>query len=676
MIKNLLIVESPNKIKKIQSFLNTDEWNVTASVGHVRDLRTYGTPLRLGIDLTTFEPLYINLTDKKDVLKKLFSAAKKSKTIYLATDPDREGEAIAWHLEEILKEQNPKAKFQRIVFNEITKPAIIDAIKHPTTLNMDLINSQEARRMLDRMIGFRLSFLTQKKLSARSAGRVKSSTLKIIIDREEEIKKFIETNWWTIDASFTKELIFRNVDAKKFSEIKYQVLADAEEIIKQLSGELTFVKRLTKTTTIQPPLPLEMATYLIGMFSNYKMSNISATISAQSLYEQGLISYPRTDSTRISSQQFLLETKQFINHNFNLELFDVDNKQKDKKANIQDAHEAIRPTDINLTPQALTSKLKPNERKAYEFIWKTTIKSFLPPSKSVTVTDIYRDLKHFFSTKNAFISFPGFQIVDGIQPSFEQEIKKQYLFSKNLFKPIAHKTIPPAHYNQATLIKKMKDVGIGRPSTYSSTTTGLIKFGYLDSEKGNLIPTLLAVEVHNLLSQNFGDIIDEKYTAKMETGLDNIADGTENRSQFLSTFWVPFSKRVIDADQSIPQKPVEYVGRTCPSCNEGELIYKRGIYGRFIGCQNYPKCKYIEKLTIKKPAIIVENEKCPICGKQLVVRTSKFKNKFIGCLGYPDCNYIMETKRAVPILLNMELIDIEESEKMLKKAQAVANKKT
>lgn len=681
--KNVVIVESPNKIAKIQSFLkdtDRDTWKVISSVGHIKDLATWGTPLRLGIDLDTMEPKYIELKEKKEVIEEIANETSDANNIFLATDPDREGEAIAFHILNVIK--NKDAKIYRITFNEITKESVLDSIQNGKgSLNEDLVSSQESRRILDRMIGFRLSFLTNKKISARSAGRVKSAVLKLIIDRENQIEKFKPDFWWTIEAQLNKKKSDEklvNVTKDKFTKIKYEKENEAKTIFKKLTGDLEFVQRKKSSKKVSPPLPLEMSSYLVAMYSNHNTPNMSANIAAQSLYEKGLISYPRTDSKRISSKDFIDATTKYINENFGKDTFKgipiVKNSSKS-----QDAHEAIRPVDITKTPSSLKG-LKLNEKRAYQIIWSTTVKSFMVEGKNIIFNDIYKDNDVYFTYKTSFPEIPGFRVVDGVEPYKDDgEKPKSLKIDKEKLELKENKTKPPARFNSASVVKTMKEVGIGRPSTYSGVVSGLIGYGYLENNGGQFIPTEMAREVNDLLQGNFKDIINEKYTAKMESSLDEISLGNIDGKKYLSDFWKDFSVRVEEADKKIKKKPPVFVGRDCPKCDEGKLIIKRGRFGQFISCDKFPDCSHTEPL-VPKPEPLDTKIICPKCNKNnLVVREStKRKNKFIGCSGFPKCDLILPGDESAEVLFNLKQITEEEKNKRIenwKKRQELNNKK-
>ncbi len=657
MSKNLIIVESPNKVKKIQSFLSSD-YNVIASVGHIRDLKKYGTRYRLGIDLDEMDPLYLDITDKKKVIKEINKEAKKAENIFLATDPDREGEAIAWHINEVIDNKDNK-NIYRITFNEITKQAVESSINNPNKINMDLVKSQETRRMLDRIIGFRLSYITNKKIKAPSAGRVKSSALKLIIDREEEIKKFVPVFWWTIEGEISKKIKLINT-TKDFKNIEYPSKEEADEVLKNIKGDFNFIERKTKKVSINTPEPLEMATLLMGLFNEHGMSNEQVTFISQSLYEKGLITYPRTDSKRISSLEFIEELNTFVKDNYGEEnlVKEKQIKKSSKKSNVnsQDAHEAIRPTDVKLVPdfdakkiEDLLKELNSNERKVYSYIWRTTVKSFMVKGENISVNDLYENNTLYFKIQHSYVSNPGFRLVDGVKEEKEPKIEKQIKLDLKNVLVVEHSTKPPARYNQSSIIKKLKDEGIGRPSTYSATTSGLIKHNYLLREKGVLIPTDLAFEVNNLLLSKFSDIINEKYTASMEDSLDYIANGDVNNKEYLKDFWREFEPRIEDADKTIEVKLPEFVGRKCP-LDGGDLVYKRSRYGKFIGCINYPDCKYNESLEEKFEPIKLNDIKCPNCGSVMEIKKSRYNTYFIGCSNFPKCKTIMPKKEAEPII--------------------------
>ncbi len=677
MAKNVLIVESPNKVAKLQSFLG-DDWAVTASVGHIRDLATWGTPLRLGLDLDTMEPEYIDMKDKKEVIDELKELTNKATNVYLATDPDREGEAIAYHIDSII--ENKKAKIHRVTFNEISKESVLEAIANPRTLDEDLISSQESRRILDRIIGFRLSYLTNKKISARSAGRVKSAVLKLIIDRENEIEKFVPEYWWTINGELSKEESIINVTADKYTEIKYDKEADAKKVLKGLTGDFEFVERKESKRTVKPPQPLEMATYLMAMYGAHSTPNASATMASQSLYEKGLITYPRTDSKRISSKEFIKAAEQYINGNYGKEYYKGVPEVTGKKGD-QDAHEAIRPVDITKTPSSIKG-LKVNEKRAYTLIWMTTIKAFMVEAKNKVVKDIYKDGKAFFAYKRSYPLEEGFRVADGVKPAKTVDAEQKIKIDIKKVTSEEHSTKPPGRYNPSSLIKLMKEVGIGRPSTYSGVTGGLVGYGYLENNGGALKPTPMAQEVNDLLQGHFADIVNEEYTAGMENDLDKIAKGTKKSRAYLKKFWKEFGPRVDKANEEIPKKPPIYTGKACPEevCpgeTRGMLVVKRGPFGEFVACDQFPKCKHTEPLK-PKPAPRDSGEKCPECGKALVVRESgRTKTKFIACSGFPRCTYIFPEEQTIEVLLNIGEITTEQKlERVTKLEKRVEREKT
>ncbi len=677
MAKNLLIVESPNKVNKLQKFLG-DDWVVTASVGHIRDLATWGTPLRLGLDLDTMEPEYIDMKDKLDVINNLKELSMQVKNIYLATDPDREGEAIAYHIQNVI--EGTKAKIFRVTFNEITKDSVLEAVANPRDLDEDLINSQETRRILDRIIGFRLSYLTNKKISARSAGRVKSAVLKLIIDRENEIEKFVPEYWWTIEGSLGKEESIINVSEEKYSEIKYAKEEDAKKLLKQIKGEFKFVERKEAKRTVKPPQPLEMATYLMAMYGAHSTPNASATIAAQSLYEKGYITYPRTDSKRISSKEFIKASEDYVKNNYGNEYWKGVQEIKGKKGD-QDAHEAIRPVDINVTPSSLKG-LKVNEKRAYTLIWTTTVKSFMIEAKNKVVKDIYKDGKALFALKRSYPLEDGFRVADGIKPAKETKAEETLKINLKDVNVIEHSTKPPGRYNPSSLIKLMKDVGIGRPSTYSGVTSGLVGYGYLTNNGGALKPTTMAQEVNDLLQGHFGDIVNEEYTAGMEKTLDKIAQGGQDSRKYLKKFWKEFGPRVDKANEEIPKKPPIYTGKNCheegcPGEGKGKLVVKRGPFGEFIACDQFPKCKHTEALD-PKPAPRETGEKCPECGKTLVVReANRTKTKFIACSGFPRCTFIYPEEKTIEVLLDLgEITKEQKLERVTKLEKRIEKEKT
>lgn len=660
-MNSLIIVESPNKIKKIQEFLNSFEskknsFKVIASFGHIRDLKKYGTQLRLGIDLETMNPQYVVLKDKKTVVDAINKEASKAKNIFLATDPDREGEAIAWHISEIIKDKQDK-NIYRIIFNEITKQAIIEAINFPKKIDENLVQSQESRRMLDRIIGFRLSYLAQKKLSSKSAGRVKSCALKLIIDRENEINAFIPEYWWTIVGEINEHLFLKNVN-DSYKKIEYSSEEEANEVLKKLTNNFIFKKRLEKKVIVKKPKPLEMATFLIGAYNQYGLSNQQAIIAAQSLYEKGLITYPRTDSTRISSKDFISEISNYIEKEYGKKYYSLYEQSTGNK--IQDAHEALRPTSI-LDKVENISDLTDIEKKVYEFIWKTTLKAFLIDGVNLVIYDIYDNNSYSFLLKQSVIFEPGYRIIDGEKKSkFSSEAIQEIVLNNDKIYVKKNSTHPKPRYNQASIIKKLKNVGVGRPSTYGTIVSGLLKYDYIEKSNSHLLPTKDGIEVNNLLTEFFGDIINETYTSQVEEYLDQISLGELDGKKFLLEFWKEFEPRINVVDESVERKTPEFVNKKCPNC-DGELIYKKSRFGKFIGCINYPDCKYIEKINGNTFTPIKINQKCSKCNKgELIIRKSKFNTYFIACENYPKCKYIMEKQIAAPIIKeNLNNYDID-----------------
>lgn len=636
----LIIVESPNKVAKIQSFLNEKEWKVIATVGHLRENVTYGKHY-LGIDLETMNPQYKNGKGKSIVIDQINKEASKAKEIYLATDPDREGEAISWHVTQIIDNDSPI--FHRVAFNEITKEAVIDALENPRELDMNLVHSQEARSALDQMMGFKLSALARKKVQGRSAGRVKSAVMKIIMEREEQIRKFTPEHWFTVEGIINENVTLQNVDSN-YKVIEYKEKEEAEKIVSETINDFVFKDRKTKTMSMKKIMPLEMSSALSGLYSMHGYSNSRSTQILQSLYMKGVITYPRTDSKRISSVGFIKSAKTYIMKTFGDETYK--GLSFIKKTKSQDAHEAIRPTDINKISNNI--KLTPQEQKAYDFIWKTTLKSLMIPGKTLSVKEIFENSNNFFMVQRSLILEPGYRMVDGIVADQEaiSETFKSPFTQKNLdIDVIAKSTKPPARYNQSSIIKTMKELGIGRPSTYSSTTKGLLSHGYLEQESGALIPTETGEDVNNMLIQNFKDMIDAEYTAYMENQLDSISDNEIEWKKFLFDFWGEFQPRVENADNSIVKKELKTVGK-CPDCGS-DLLLRRSRYGSmFAGCSNFPICKHIqnwdeESQQTKEIELPKYTDKfCPNCKSSLIIKIRKRDGaKFLACPRFPKCKH-------------------------------------
>ena len=637
MAKNLVIVESPSKSKTIEKYLGND-YKVVASQGHIRDLATTGK-LGLGVDIENgFTPNYVPLTGKKKIITALKKDVKDSDHVILATDPDREGEAISWHLKEALGIDDKD--YDRVLFHEITKDKVLDAIKHPTKIDQNLVRSQETRRILDRIIGFRLSKLLQSKIKAKSAGRVQSVALKLIVDREREIEAFNPEEYWTITAFF-KEFEAGLVKYQE-QDIKLTTKEEADAVLAALGETFTVTsleqkvrQRKSKAPFITSTLQQEAATKL-GFTARKTMS------LAQKLYEgmdigsetTGLITYMRTDSIRLSDE-FVGAAYHYIETTYGKEYVGY-TKQAKKKDNVQDAHEAIRPTSIYRTPEQMKHYLSSDEYKLYRLIYLRALASLMADAK-VNQTTVLLDNNHYiFKTTGSVLLFDGYLKVyrefesseDTILPALEQG----QIHQAEKIDSEQHFTKPPARYSEATLVKKMEELGIGRPSTYAQTIETLKQRAYVTLEEKKFKPTAMGIETTDRLQDFFSDIINVEYTKEMEDDLDKVAEGELVWNEVLREFYDVFEPRVEKAFHDMEKKPAEETGELCPECGS-PLVKRQGKYGEFIACSNYPTCKYIKK----EEKQVIEVMDCPSCDGKILERKTRRGKTFYGCSNYPKC---------------------------------------
>ena len=639
MSKNLVIVESPSKTKPIEKYLGGD-YKVLSSKGHVRDLSTHGK-YGLGVDVDNdFKPDYITMKGKKSVIDELKKAVKGSKHVYLATDPDREGEAISWHLQQVLNLTDKD--YDRVVFNEITKNAVIDAFNHSRKIDKYLVNSQETRRILDRIIGFRLSRLIQSKTDGSSAGRVQSVALKLIVDREREIMSFDPQEYWTIEA------IFPEFTAKLFNhnhkDITIHNESEANEILSVLSNafEIESVEKKQKEKQSKPPY----TTSTMQQDASNKLGfNAKKTMQiAQKLYEGieledetvGLITYMRTDSIRLSDE-FIKSAYAFIDAKYGKEYIGHVKISK-KTENVQDAHEGIRPTSINRTPESVKKFLSNDEYKLYTIIYYRALASLMKNAITINTIVILNNNNYQFKATGQKIDFDGYLKVysdyedtkDKLLPPLDK-YKSKVIVSKEITKE-QHFTEPPARYTEAKLIKEMEELGIGRPSTYATTMDIIKRRGYANLVEKKFVPTETGFEITDKLQEFFSHLINVEYTANMETDLDKIAEGNTDYIKVLKDFYYEFEPSVKNAFEAMPKKEAEKTGENCPECGN-PLVIRKGKYGEFTACSNYPKCKYIKPEEKK----IVEICHCPKCDGMIVEKKSKRGKIFYGCNNYPKC---------------------------------------
>lgn len=639
MTKNLVIVESPSKSKTIEKYLGSD-YKVVSSKGHIRDLSTTGK-YGLGVDIDNgFIPNYVPIKGKSSVIKELKKDVKDSDFVYLASDPDREGEAIAWHLKDALgiKDKN----YKRVLFNEITKDKVIEAMKNPTVIDDNLVHSQETRRILDRIIGFRLSKLLQRKIGAKSAGRVQSVALKLIVDREREIEKFKAEEYWTITATFPEyeSNLFKYKDDDvelKTEEEANRVLDNLGDSYKVVSVDAKDKAKKSKVPFITSTLQQEASTKL-GFPAKKTMS------VAQKLYEGidlenetvGLISYMRTDSIRLSDD-FVKPAQKYINDNYGKEYIGYV-KVSNKTENVQDAHEAIRPTSILREPLKIKKYLTNDEFKLYSLIYKRTLASLMSDAKVKQTTVIFDNNDYKFKTTGQVLVFDGYLKVYSDYEESEDKVLPSInvgeFYKANSVEKEQHFTKPPARYTEAKLIKELEELGIGRPSTYAKIIDTIKERDYVTIEDKKFKPTEIGIETTDKLQSFFSDLINVEYTREMEEDLDKVAEGKLVWNSVLKEFYDLFEPRVKDAFSDMEKKAAEETGEVCPNCGS-PLVIRKGRYGEFTACSNYPTCKYVKKEEVAN----VEIMDCPECGGKIVEKITHKGKKFYGCNNYPKCKF-------------------------------------
>lgn len=653
MADKLIIVESPAKANTIKKFLG-GKTKVVASMGHIRDL----PKSKLGVNIeNNFEPEYINIRGKGDLIKSLKKDAKAAKKVYLATDPDREGEAIAWHLAHIL--DIPEDSKSRVTFNEITKTAVQKAIKEPRQIDINLVNAQQARRVLDRIVGYKISPVLWKKVrKGLSAGRVQSVAVKLIVDREKEIEDFIPEEYWNIIAKLLDEESKKEFEAKLVGKnnkkLEIHSKEEVDEILDNIKDAKFIVKDVKKGERKRNPAP-PFTTSTMQQEASRKLNfSLKKTMSvAQTLYEGvkipekgtvGLITYMRTDSTRISEEARKV-AKEVVEATYGSEYYE--NRYYKTKADAQDAHEAIRPTYIDIKPEQIKDSLTNDQYKLYRLIYNRFLASQMKSAIFDTLAVTIDANEYNFKANGQSIKFKGFMTlyVEGTDekedeigqiPLLEvaQEVKKEKIESKQSF------TEPPPRYTEASLVKALEEKDIGRPSTYSPTITTILARHYIEKEAKQLVPTELGKVVNKLLTENFPDIINVEFTAEIENEFDEIADGKENWKQMISEFYGPFEKELekvekelehVELEEEVSDVPCEKCGRM--------MVVKYGRYGKFLACPGYPECKNV------KPYIETIEEPCPKCGGKVQIRKTKNRRTFYICENNPDkCDYISWTK--------------------------------
>lgn len=652
MAKSLVIVESPAKAKSINKYLGKN-YTVMASIGHVRDL----PKSTLGVDLEdNFDPKYITIRGKGDLIAKMKKAAKSADKIYLAADPDREGEAISWHLAQLL-ELDEKSKC-RITFNEVTKNAVVASLKSPRSIDIDLVNSQQARRVLDRIVGYKISPILWKKVKrGLSAGRVQSAVTKMIVDREKEIENFIPKEYWTITATLTDEKGKQPFEARYYGmngkKKEINNADDAEKILKIATGADYVVTKATYSEKKKHPLPpfttstlLQDASRKIGFTSQRTMS------AAQTLYEgvtvpgrgpMGLITYMRTDSMRISTEA-LSAVREFIGEKYGEDYLPSKPNFYKSGKDAQDAHEAIRPTDCTITPDMIQKSVTADQYKLYKLIWERFIACQMTSALYDTVSaDIDAGGVTFKASGNA-IKFYGYRAVyvEGSDTATQKDSKKLIKLTEGQklllseITPDQHFTEPPARFTEASLIEAMKDAGIGRPSTYTPTITTIISRGYVAREKKMLKPTDLGCIVNDIMQANFESIVDAEFTAEMEAELDKVEEGQRDWVDLLKEFYDPFKATLDNAEKNIDKVKIadEVSDEICDKCGRN-MVIKVSKFGKFLACPGFPECRNT------KPIIKDTGVKCPKCDSRIVERKSKKGKKFFTCEKAPECDFLL-----------------------------------
>ena len=643
MSKKLVIVESPHKSKTIEKYLGKD-FKVVSSVGHIRDLSTSGK-YGFGVDIdNNFKPDYKIIKGKAKLVKELKKDIKDADFVYLATDPDREGEAISWHLYDTLglKEEN----YDRIVFNEITKKAVLDSFNKARKIDDNLVKSQETRRILDRIIGFRLSKLMQSKTGGKSAGRVQSVALKLIVDREREIEAFIPEEYFEIEAKFND--FDAKLDTYNHKKIEIKKESEAKEILSKLSNAFKIESIDKKEKAKKSKFPFTTSTLEQEASTKLGFTSKKTMMIAQKLYEginlkegaEGLISYMRTDSVRLSDE-FIKDTYGYIKDNYGSEYVGYV-KKSNKTENVQDAHEAIRPTNINNNPEKIKEYLTNDEYKLYSLIYYRALASLMKDAKVEATTVILDNNNYQFKVNGQILIFDGYLKVyskyedseDKVLPDFSNY--KSNVLVANTIEYTSHTTKPPARYTESKLIKEMEELGIGRPSTYAKTIDTIEERGYVKVIDKKFIPTEVGIETTDKLQEFFKDIINVEYTKNMEDNLDKIAEGNMEWNKLLSIFYQEFEPKVEVAFKNMEKKAPEETGELCPNCGS-PLVIKQSKYGKFTACSNYPTCKYIK--SNKEEKEVKEIISCPKCDGKILEKKTKRGKIFYGCSNYPKCDF-------------------------------------
>lgn len=651
MARYLVIVESPAKVKTIKKFLGSN-YVVTASNGHVRDM----PKSQMGIDIENdYEPKYITIRGKGEILAKLRKEVKKADKIYLATDPDREGEAISWHLSKALKLEDKKV--YRISFNEITKNAVKASLKNPREIDMDLVDAQQARRVLDRIVGYKISPLLWAKVKrGLSAGRVQSVALRIIADREEEINAFIPEEYWTLDADLKvkgeRKLLTAKFYGTEKSKMTISSKEELDEIMKEVENAEYSVADIKKgERTKKAPVPFTTSTLQQEASKALNFATAKTMRIAQQLYEGvdikgsgtvGLITYLRTDSTRISEEADAT-VREYIREGFGEEyVSDGDVKKSSDKKIIQDAHEAIRPTDVTRTPAAVKEFLSRDQFRLYQLVWKRFIASRMQPARYETTSVKIAAGQYRFTVAASKIVFEGFRSVYTEADETKEEnnvllkgLDMDSVLTKESLNSKQHFTQPPAHYTEATLVKTLEELGIGRPSTYAPTISTIIARRYVAKENKNLYLTEIGEVVNNIMKQSFPSIVDVNFTANMESLLDGVAEGKVRWKTIIENFYPDLEAAVEKAETELEQVKIEdeVTDVICEECGRN-MVVKYGPHGKFLACPGFPDCRntkpYLEKIGVP----------CPVCGKDVVIRKTKKGRRYYGCEDNPECEFM------------------------------------
>ena len=664
-MKNLVIVESPSKSKTIEKYLGSD-YKVLSSMGHIRDLATTGK-YGLGIDVDNeFNANYIMIPRQKKNISNLKKYAKEAENIILATDPDREGEAISWHLKEVLGKHN----YQRVTFNEITKDVVLESIQNPRNIDEDLVKSQETRRFLDRIIGFRLSTgFVKQKTNGISAGRVQSVALKLIVDREREIQAFIPKEYWSVTAKFNE------FDAKleKYNGKKLEINNEEEvnEILSNLSETFNITNIEQKEKAKKGVMPFKTSTLQQTAINRLKFTSKKTMMIAQKLYEGvdigtetvGLITYMRTDSERLSPI-FINDAFKYIKDTYGEEYVGAVKQQK-KNENMQDAHEGIRVTSPYRTPQSLKKYLSDDEYKLYSLIYARSLACLMANAKTLSTSITLDNNNYEFKATGSVLTFDGYLKVYKDYDSSEDKVLPNLtgvtsLNSNEILKE-QHFTEPASRFNESSLIKELETLGIGRPSTYATIIHTNLEREYVKNEDKKFIPTELGIEVTDILQEGFSDIINVEYTANMEHDLDEIADGKANHLNILKNFYQKFESLMTEALKNVTKAPAAETGETCPLCNS-PMVIRKGKYGEFEACSNYPNCKHI------KQQIDESLGTCPNCNSPLVIKKGRY-GEFTACSNYPTCKYIKTEEKEIVEICNCPECDGKVIEKKTKKGK-------